>query len=144
MIDNYLSTFSDSFSIAVLMWPLFSLLLTLPFLFALYRRDGWLTLGTVFAIYAAILYAIGLICFTLYPLPSGDSGLGITYGIEPILNPLNFVNDISKDGIRAVFQLVFNVVLFVPLGFIAKTHQIHRTVMPPPSGHIRPDRKSVV
>ncbi len=121
MIDNYLSIFSDSFSIAVLMWPLFSLLLTLPFLFALYRRDGWLTLSAVFAIYAAILYAIGLICFTLYPLPSGDSGPGITYGIEPILNPLNFVNDISKDGIRAVFQLVFNVALFVPLGFIAKT-----------------------
>lgn len=121
MIDNYLSTFSDSFSIAVLMWPLLSLLLTLPFLFALYRRDGWLALSAVFAIYAAILYAIGLICFTLYPLPSGDSGPGITYGIEPILNPLNFINDISKDGIRAVFQLVFNVVLFVPLGFIAKT-----------------------
>lgn len=121
MIDNYVSTFSDNFSVAILMWPLFSLLLTLPFLVILYRRDGWLALGTIFAIYAAILYAIGLICFTLYPLPSGSSGPGITYGIEPILNPLNFVNDISKDGTKAVFQLVFNIVLFVPLGFIAKT-----------------------
>ena len=29
------------------------------------------------------------------------------------------MNDIAKDGLRAVFQLAFNVVFFVPLGFIA-------------------------
>ena len=109
MIDNYLSTFSDSFSIAVLMWPLFSLLLTLPFLFALYRRDGWLTLSAVFAIYAAILYAIGLICFTLYPLPSGDSGPGITYGIEPILNP-GYTSPFYRNQLLAEAMVMFKMI----------------------------------
>lgn len=104
-----------------LVWPLLSLLLTLPALVLLYRRDGWLRLTTVFAVYASILYAAGLVCFALYPLPSGDSGPGITYGIPPILDPPSFVHDIARDGVPAVLQLLLNVVLFVPLGFIAKT-----------------------
>ena len=29
------------------------------------------------------------------------------------------MNDIAKDGLKAVFQLLFNIVFFVPLGFIA-------------------------
>ena len=45
-------------------WPLLSLLLSVPVLVALYRRDGWLPLTTVFAVYASILYAAGLVCFT--------------------------------------------------------------------------------
>ncbi len=106
---------------AVLVWPLLSLLLSVPVLVALYRRDGWLPLTTVFAVYASILYAAGLVCFTLYPLPTGDAGPGITYGVPPILDPLNFVRDIAEGGVRAVFQLLFNIVLFVPLGFIART-----------------------
>ena len=32
---------------------------------------------------------------------------------------MNFMNDIAKDGLKAVFQLAFNVVFFMPLGFIA-------------------------
>lgn len=121
LVDGYISTFSESFDAAVLAWPLLSLLLSLPFLLYLYRRDGWLRLTTIFAIYASVLYAAGLVCFTLYPLPTGDSGPGITYGIAPILDPFNFVGDIAKDGPYAISQLLLNVVLFVPLGFIAKT-----------------------
>lgn len=66
-----------------------------------------------------MLYLAGLACFTLYPLPTGDAGPGITYGIPPQFNPLNFIFDIVKDGWKAVFQTLFNVVLFLPLGFIA-------------------------
>ena len=121
VINGYIATFSGSFNVAVLVWPLLSLLLSVPVLVGLYRRDGWLPLATVFAVYASILYAAGLVCFTLYPLPTGDSGPGITYGIPPILDPLNFVRDIAEGGVRAVLQLLFNIVLFVPLGFIART-----------------------
>lgn len=121
VIDGYISTFSGSFSIAVLVWPLLSLLLSLPILLYLYRRDGWLPLTATLAVYMSILYAAGLVCFTLYPLPSGDSGPGITYGIPPVLNPLNFISDIAQGGLRATLQLLLNIVLFVPLGFIAKT-----------------------
>ncbi len=119
-ISSFLSGFSGSFKAALLIWPFLSFALTLPVLVYLYHRDGRLRLSSAVAAYLTILYIAGLGCFTLYPLPSGDAGPGITYGIPPQFDPLNFVHDIAKDGIRAVLQLLFNVVLFVPLGFIAK------------------------
>ncbi len=66
-----------------------------------------------------MLYVLGLGCFTLYPLPSGDSGLGITYGVPWQLNPLAFVGDFAREGVSTLPQIAFNVVLFMPLGFIA-------------------------
>lgn len=119
-ISSYLASFSDSFKAALLLWPVLSFALTLPILAYLYHRDGRLRPLTALAAYLSVLYVAGLACFTLYPLPSGDSGPGITYGIPPQFNPLNFIFDIQKDGLRAILQLLFNVTLFVPLGFLAK------------------------
>ena len=119
-VSSFLSSFSGSFKAALLIWPFLSFALTLPVLVYLYHRDGRLRLSSAVAAYLTILYIAGLGCFTLYPLPSGDAGPGITYGIPPQFDPLNFVHDIAKDGIKAVLQLLFNIVLFVPLGFIAK------------------------
>lgn len=117
-IKHFLGNYSENFAAALLLWPLASLMLTLPILAYLYHRDGRLRFGTFVGAYLTVLYVVGIGCFTLYPLPSGDTGLGITRGVAPNFNPLNFVNDIAKDGLRAVFQLVFNVVFFMPLGFI--------------------------
>lgn len=119
-IGSFLQGFSGNFKAALLLWPLLSAALTLPLAAYLYHRDGRLRASAVLAAYAAVLYIAGLGCFTLYPLPSGTEGPGITYGIPPQLDPLNFIYDIRRDGLKAVLQLVFNVVLFVPLGFIAK------------------------
>lgn len=119
-IGSYLANFSDSFKAALVLWPLLSFALTLPLLAYLYHRDGRLRFPTAVAAYLSVLYVAGLGCFTLYPLPSGDAGPGITYGIPPQFDPLNFIFDIQKDGLRAVLQLLFNVALFVPLGFLAK------------------------
>lgn len=116
---SMLSSFTDRFAAAVGMWPVASFLLTLPILAFLYHRDGRIRFWSACGAYAAVLYGLGLICFTLYPMPSGSTGLGITYGVPPQLNPFAFFNDICKDGMSAVFQIVANVAFFVPLGFIA-------------------------
>ncbi len=116
---SMLLSFSDRFEMALGFWPFASMLLTLPILAFLYHRHGRLTMWGVCGAYLAVLYALGLVCFTLYPLPAGASGPGITYGIPPQLNLLAFVGDIRSDGMRAVFQIAANVVFFVPLGFIA-------------------------
>lgn len=105
--------------VAVTMWPLFSLALTLPILAYLYHRDGRIKFASAVAVYLSVLYVLGLGCFTLYPLPSGESGPGITYGIPWQTNPLAFVGDIAREGVSAIPQIAFNVVFFVPLGFIA-------------------------
>ncbi len=93
--------------------------LTLPILAMLYRRDGRLRAPSVIGTYLSVLYVLGLGCLTLYPLPDGNAGPGITYGVPANYNPLAFIGDIAKDGARAVFQIVANVAFFVPLGFIA-------------------------
>lgn len=118
-ITGFLSGYSDSFLMALALWPAASFMLTLPILAWLYHRDGRVRLLSAAGAYLSVLYLLGLACFTLYPLPEGNSGPGITYGLAPILNPLHFIDDIRADGLAPVAQLAANVALFVPLGFIA-------------------------
>lgn len=115
---HFLAGFSQPFALALGLWPIASLVLTLPVLAILYRRDGRLRLWSAVGAYLSVLYLLSLVCFTLYPLPSGDSGLGITYGTTPQLDLWAFVDDIRRDGRPAVLQLAANVAFFVPLGFI--------------------------
>ena len=114
-----LGGYSDNFMAALYLWPIASIVLTLPILAYLYHRDGRLKFGSIVSTYLAVLYLVGLGCFTLYPLPSGSSGLGITYGIPWQLNPLAPLSDIARLGFAAIPQILFNVIFFVPLGFIA-------------------------
>lgn len=113
-----LHAFSGPFKLAVSLWPLASFVLTLPVLAVVYHRRGRITLASLAWSYLAVLYVLGLACFTCYPLPEGTSGPGITYGVAPQLDPLAFVGDIRRDGLRAAFQVVANVALFVPLGYM--------------------------
>ena len=91
-----LGGYSDNFMAALYLWPIASIALTLPILAYLYHRDGRLKFGSIVSTYLAVLYLVGLGCFTLYPLPSGSSGLGITYGIPWQLNPLAPLSDIAR------------------------------------------------
>lgn len=119
LIRRFLAGYTDNFLLALMLWPLASFLLTLPILAWLYHHDGRLRFGSAVSTYLAVLYVLGLGCFTLYPLPSGDSGLGITYGVPWQLDPFAFVGDFAREGVSTLPQIAFNVVLFVPLGFIA-------------------------
>lgn len=119
LVARFLSGYSENFLVALALWPLASAALTLPVLAWLYHRDGRLRFESTMSTYLAILYVLGLGCFTLWPLPSGDSGLGITYGIPWQLNPFAFVGDFLREGVSTLPQIAFNVVLFMPLGFIA-------------------------
>ncbi|WP_251212418.1 VanZ family protein [Adlercreutzia murintestinalis] len=118
-MKNLLGSYSDNFAVALGLWPVASFILTLPILAYLYHRDGRIRFASAVATYLSVLYVLGLACFTLYPLPSGTEGPGLTYGVPPQLVPLTCLSDVAKDGLPAVFQIVANVVLFVPLGFIA-------------------------
>lgn len=116
---GFILSFSDRFATALSMWPAISFVLTLPIVAYLYHRDGRLRFWSALGAYLIVLYALGLGCFTLYPLPSGEGGLGITYGVAPQFDPLAWIGDIGRDGMTAVMQIAMNVVFFVPLGFIA-------------------------
>lgn len=118
-IAHFLGGYADNLVVAIGLWPIASFVLTLPILAYLYHRDGRIRFASAVSVYLVVLYILGLGCFTLYPLPRGTEGLGITYGIAPQLNPFGFIFDLQKDGISAMPQILANVAFFVPLGFIA-------------------------
>lgn len=119
LIGRFLSGYSENFLLALTCWPVASAGLTLPILAYLYHRDGRLRFSSALTVYLAVLYLLGLACFTLWPLPSGTHGPGITYGIPWQLDPLAFVADFRREGVSTIPQIVFNVVLFMPLGALA-------------------------
>ena len=119
LIRRFLASYSDNFLVALTLWPAASLVLTLPILAYLYHRDGRLKFASVVSTYLAVLYILGLGCFTLYPLPDGSTGLGFTYGVPWQLDPLAPLHDFAREGVSVLPQIAFNVVFFMPLGFIA-------------------------
>ncbi|MDR1795476.1 MAG: VanZ family protein [Erysipelotrichaceae bacterium] len=114
---SFFSSFSRSFAVSLLVWPLFSLLLTLPILlypYMKYRRMVW---RQVVLWYIFVLYLVAVFFgFTNYPMPDDPQQYCSLVHITPNLIPFQFVFDILKDGTRAILQVVTNVILFVPLG----------------------------
>lgn len=117
---SFLSSFTPSFLIALLIWPFAAFALTLPILIAQYRRYNRLYARRAIGMYLFIFYLLGLVCFTLYPLPENAAAFCRQYHLSPQLNPLQFIADIQSDGLRAVLQIVMNFIFFIPLGVFAR------------------------
>jgi glycopeptide antibiotics resistance protein len=113
---SFLGQFSNSFFLAIALWPFAALALTLPILLVQYIHFHRLPRGRVVAMYLLILYLLALVAFTLYPLPDNPVEFCADYNLSPQLNPLQLFTDISEDGLRAILQIAMNVVFFVPLG----------------------------
>ena len=114
---RYLGLFSDSFTLAIILWPFASAVLTLPILAMLYHKDHRLRLGAGLSAYLAVLYALGLVAFTLYPMPDDPVRFCATHHLLPQLDLLKFIQD-AQTGLYGVLQLVMNVVFFMPMGFM--------------------------
>ena len=113
---DFLSSFSQPFIIAVAIWPFLALLLTFPILLIEYIRFHRLPKGRVIVLYFLMLYALGLVAFTLYPLPADSAAFCNTHNLQPQLNPLQFISDMQTSGLQALMQLGANLIFFVPLG----------------------------
>lgn len=114
----YLGHFSASFIVTMIAWPFVSAVLTLPILAGMYHRHHQLRFSAVVAAYLAVLYLLGLVAFTLYPMPDNPQVYCETNQFAPQLSVMRFVRDIRTGGLDGLLQLVLNVVLFVPLGFV--------------------------
>ena len=113
---DFLNSFSQPFIIAVAIWPVLALILTFPILAIEYIRYHRLPKGKTIVIYFLILYALGLVAFTLYPLPADPATFCSTHNLQPQLNPFQFISDMQNSGLQALMQLGANLLFFVPLG----------------------------
>ncbi|MCO6559075.1 MAG: VanZ family protein [Bifidobacterium sp.] len=113
----YIRNFSTSFILAMTIWPFLSALLTLPILAGMYHRYHRLRSSAVLAAYLCVLYALGLVTFTLYPMPDDPATYCLTHAHHPQLHVMQFMSDLATGGKAAALQLLLNIVFFVPLGF---------------------------
>ena len=98
----------------------FGVLLFVPFVAVSYRRRGRLGAGRTLLWLSALIYFWAIWTYTLLPLPDPDT----IRCVGAITDPMSIVRDLQKafaapgNPLRqpALLQLVFNVLLFVPLG----------------------------
>ncbi len=115
---------------AVLFFPVVALLFTLPYMFYNYHKYGSVRSLRILIVYSLILYLICVYFLVILPLPSRESVAAMT-GPRMQLIPFAFVGDILKESCfdpekpatylsliknRAVFQVLFNLLMTLPFG----------------------------
>lgn len=104
-----------------ILWPFLAILLTLPILLFQYIRYHRADMAQILFIYLFIAYALAIfMAFTLYPLPDNPASFCAAHHITPQLNLFEFVGDLIKNGGAALWQIMFNLVLFMPLGMFLR------------------------
>ncbi|MGC3992727.1 MAG: VanZ family protein [Propionicimonas sp.] len=116
-----LRQFGPSTWVALLVGGLLAAVAFVPVAVLLYRRAGRLRVLDLLILLAVAVYAVALWSYTLVPLPESESFTCVRAN----LRLFRFIEDIRADGHlflhnRALLQVVFNVVFFLPLGFLLR------------------------
>ena len=117
------------FELALLLFASLLPVILIPLLAGVYRKFGRMPILVVLLTLATGLYACGLLAFTFFPLPEAGSDFCDDRTLYEYWRPVPFtsigeaVSVVVADpvgGLRSsVFlQVAFNVLLFVPLGFL--------------------------
>lgn len=118
---------------AVITFPIFAALFTLPFLVYQYRKHGYINYYRAIILYSFLLYLITAYYLIILPLPKTQNVLSLQKpGTKHIqLIPFDFISDILRETKvqlikpstyfhlfkeRAFLQVVFNGILLSPLG----------------------------
>lgn len=110
-------------AIAIALGVVVAVGLFVPFVWISYRRAGTLSAGTLLTYVGVLVYFFAIWVFTLLPLPDPGTlqcagrNLRLTQFVEDIRGAIARGHPLTDP---AVLQLVFNVALFVPLGFFVR------------------------
>jgi glycopeptide antibiotics resistance protein len=108
--------------IAILFGAVVGTLFFIPLVAVSYRRRGRLTLGRTAFWAASLVYFMAIWTYTLLPIPTGDYRCaGAVLSLTPTLDDIGgaFADGSPFTDVR-LLQVVFNVLLFVPLGFLLR------------------------
>lgn len=134
-----MSSYVNNIRVAVLLFPLLSALLSLPYAIYQYRRYGSISLWKTFLVASFIFYLMCAYFMVILPLPA-DRSILIPGAQHPQLTPFRFVHQLEASGIRditslsgliaflrmpAVYTVYFNILLTVPFGVYAR-YLFHR------------------
>lgn len=116
-----LSAFGPSTVVAVILGVVLAAVAFIPVVAYRYRKTGVFRFVDLVVLLLVATYAIALWSYTLVPIP--ESNDFVCSGQQFV--PFQFIVDIRADGgislhNRALLQAVFNVFLFMPLGFFVR------------------------
>ncbi|WP_241218911.1 VanZ family protein [Bifidobacterium dolichotidis] len=83
-----------------------------------YHRNHTLSWSASITAYLSVLYPLGLLAFTLYPMPDDPVQFCATHHFGPQLDLWLFIPQILHGGLSDILQLLLNVIFFMPLGFM--------------------------
>ena len=128
-LESIFAPFMGPIGKAALYFPYFACLFALPFALWHYRRHGRLHPFRAFLGYSFVFYAMAVVFLVIFPLPAlpgrgaDPAAWEALYGKyrRPEFNPIVIFLDIVRAPsaawmLRAVFQAIFNGLLFLPLG----------------------------
>lgn len=109
--------------IAVLLGAIVGTLLFVPLVAVSYRRRGRLTFGRMMFWAASLVYFMAIWTYTLLPIPLSDDYrcAGAVLSLAPTVDDVvgAFADGRPFTDVR-ILQVVLNVLLFVPLGFLVR------------------------
>ncbi|MDR3069632.1 MAG: VanZ family protein [Propionibacteriaceae bacterium] len=118
-----MSQFGYSTIVAIIIGAVLAVLAFIPTVAVRYRRAGTFRFIDIVLLLLVAIYGVALWTYTLIPLPESMNYRCVGSNFLP----LAFINDIRDDPAtsllhnRALFQVVFNVIFFMPLGFFVRT-----------------------
>lgn len=129
-----LNAYWDPIKTALILFPLIAALFTLPYIIVQYRRYGALLGFRIFVVYSFILYLMCALFLAVLPLPDPEKVRSMTGPVAQLV-PFQAIRDIGRTKgfdlsapgtyallLRspALFQVVANLIMFVPLGVYLK------------------------
>lgn len=125
-----MSNFIYDIQLGFLAFPLFALLLAVPYALYQYRRFGAISIWKTFVVFTFILYFLCAVSLIVFPLPADHSAV-VESARTPQLHPFHVIDQIRETtdfslsdrstwgpALRSpvVYEAIFNVMLTVPLG----------------------------
>jgi glycopeptide antibiotics resistance protein len=124
-----LQSFLDEIRTGVWYALLGLLLITVPLLVFHYRRYGQVNRARAIGIYLLVFYGLVLIALTLLPFPASNQFPCLGWNLRPLASLARVHSDLARGhswlSSPSLFQWVYNVLMFVPLGLILR-RSFHR------------------
>lgn len=127
-----MSTWIWSGGIGLLFGGILFAVVMIPVLAVQYRRYGRFSPARMLGAMAVTLYGVSILTYTWLPLPEAPADFCATHAVGRNLVPFSFIADIRAAAAATswttaltgfvTLQVVFNVVLFVPWGVIARRY----------------------
>lgn len=118
---HYLQSFSESFRLALGLWPIIAAVATIPILLFEYLKFRRISFWRVVMWYGFVLYLLGLLALTLYPLPDNPARFCAEFQAATITQKVPLESIAGALESRSAFvQVVMNIAFFVPLGLFLR------------------------